>query len=50
MYAGYLSYQLPNPLPQELPLWFLLGQRQGFLIRRPSLSVPAEHAVHIRTG
>src|SRR6266852_8088972 len=26
-------FQLPNPLLQELPLWFLLGQRQRFLIR-----------------
>src|SRR5438128_1777876 len=23
-------FQLPNPLLQELPLWFLLGQRQSF--------------------
>src|SRR2546427_9454840 len=30
-------FQLPNPLLQELPLWFLLGQRQSFLIRGPSL-------------
>src|SRR6266851_781100 len=43
-------FQLPNPLLQELPLWFLLGQRQSFLIRGPSLSCPAEPAVHIRTG
>src|SRR3984893_6987730 len=40
---------LPNPLLQELPLWFLLGQRQSFLIRGPSLSCPAEPAVHIRS-
>src|SRR5580704_9451194 len=26
-------FQLPNPLLQELPLWFLLGQGQSFLIR-----------------
>src|SRR5229473_4482814 len=43
-------FQLPNPLLQELPLWFLLGQRQSFLIRGPSLSCPAEPAVHICTG
>ena len=43
-------FQLPNPLLQELPLRFLLGQRQSFLIRRPGLSGPAEPAVHIRTG
>src|ERR1700723_1376011 len=43
-------FQLPNPLLQELPLWFLLGQRQSLLIRRPSLSCSAEPAVHIRTG
>ena len=43
-------FQLPNPLLQELPLWFLLGQRQSFLIRGPSLSGPAEPAVHIRAG
>src|SRR6267154_1692325 len=42
-------FQLPNPLLQELPLWFQLGQRQGFLIRGPSLSCPAEPAVHICT-
>jgi hypothetical protein len=35
---------------QELPLWFLLGQRQSFLIRGPSLSCPAQPAVHICTG
>ena len=33
-------FQLPNPLLQELPLWFLLGQRQSFLIRGPRLSRP----------
>jgi hypothetical protein len=44
-----LLFQLPNPLLQELPLWFLLGQRQSFLIRGPSLSCPAKPAVHIRT-
>src|ERR1700733_1720605 len=43
-------FQMPNPLLQELPLWFLLGQRQSSLIRGPSLSCPAEPAVHIRTG
>src|SRR5437868_4346076 len=43
-------FQLPNPLLQELPLWFLLGQRQSFLIGRPSLGCPAEPAVHIRAG
>jgi hypothetical protein len=35
---------------EELPLWFLLGQRQRFLIRRPSLGCPAEPAVHIGAG
>jgi len=44
------SFQLPNPLLEELPLWFLLGQRQSFLIGGPGLSRPAEPAVHIRTG
>jgi len=43
-------FQLLNPLLQELPLWFLLGQGQRLLIRRPSLSGPAEPAVHIGTG
>src|SRR6266481_1650713 len=43
-------FQLPNPLLQELPLWFLLGQGQSFLVRGPSLSCPAEPAVHIRAG
>jgi hypothetical protein len=46
----HFLFQLPNPLLQELPLWFLLGQRQSLLIRRPSLSGPAEPAVHICTG
>ncbi len=51
MHAGYpFLFQLPNPLLQELPLWFLLGQRQSFLIRGPSLSCPAEPAVHICAG
>ncbi len=31
-----LLFQLPNPLLQELPLWFLVGQRQSFLIRGPN--------------
>jgi hypothetical protein len=43
-------FQLPNPLLQELPLGFLLGQRQSFLISGASLSGPAEPAVHIGTG
>src|SRR5438128_2517175 len=43
-------FQLPNPLLQESPLWFLSGQRQSFLIRGSSLSCPAEPAVHICTG
>jgi len=43
-------FQLPNPLLQELPLWFLLSQRQRLLIRSTSLSGPAEPAVHIGTG
>ena len=51
MHAGYhFLFQLPDPLLQELPLWFLLGQRQGFLIGGASLSCPAEPAVHICTG
>src|SRR5215510_759440 len=29
----FFLLQLPNPLLQELPLWFLLGQGQSFLIR-----------------
>jgi hypothetical protein len=45
-----LLFQLPNPLLQELPLWFLLGQRQSFLISGPSLSCPPQPAVHTRTG
>jgi hypothetical protein len=45
-----LLFQLPNPLLQELPLRFLLGQGQRFLIRRPSLGCPAEPAIHICTG
>ena len=48
-YSMFL-FQLPNPLLQELPLWFLLGQGQGFLISGPSLSCPAEPAAHICTG
>jgi hypothetical protein len=50
---GHLNIRIgfwPNPLLQELPLWFLLGQRQSFLIRGLSLGCPAEPAVHIRTG
>ena len=43
-------FQLPNPRLQELPLWFLLGQGQRLLIRRPSLRCPAEPAVHICAG
>jgi len=30
---------MPNPLLQELPLWFLLRQRQSFLIRGPTSAV-----------
>jgi hypothetical protein len=33
-----------------LPLRFLLGQRQSFLIRGPGLGGPAKPAVHIRAG
>jgi len=33
-------FQLPNPLLQELPRRFLLGQRQSFLIRGPGLRCP----------
>ena len=43
-------FQLPNPLLQELPLRFLLGERQSFLMRGPGLGGPAEPAVHIRAG
>ncbi len=35
---------------QELPLWFLLGQRQRLFIGSTSLGCPAEPAVHIGTG
>jgi hypothetical protein len=51
MHAGYhFLFQLPNPLLQELPLWFLSGQRQSFLIRGPSLRCPSEPAAHICAG
>src|SRR3984885_1374458 len=43
-------FQLPNPLLQELPLRFLLGQRQRFLIRGPGLSGPAQPAAQLRAG
>src|ERR1700679_778366 len=46
----FFLFQLANPLLQKLPLWFLLGQRQSFLIRGPGLSGPAEPAAHIRAG
>jgi hypothetical protein len=50
-HAGYhFLFQLPNPLLQELPFRFLLRQRQSFLVRGPSLSGPAEPAVHICAG
>jgi hypothetical protein len=42
-------FQLPNPLLQELALWFLLGQGQSFLIRGPGLGGAAQPAVHIGT-
>jgi hypothetical protein len=45
-----ILFQLPNPLLQELALWFLLGQRQSFLISGPGLRCPAKPAVHICTG
>ncbi len=48
--AQSFLFQLPNPLLQELPLRFLLGQRQSFLISGPSLGCPAEPAAHIRAG
>ena len=48
--VSQILFQLPDPLLQELPLRFLLGQRQSFLISRPSLSSPAEPAAHICTG
>src|SRR4029077_266038 len=34
----FFSVQLPKPLLQECPLWFLLGQRQSILIRGPNFS------------
>src|SRR5262249_23820503 len=43
-------FQLPNPFLQELPFRFLLGQGQGFLIRGPSLSGPAEPAAQLCTS
>ena len=43
-------FQLANALLQELPLGFLLGQRQSFLIRCPGLSDPAEPAAQLCTG
>jgi toxin ParE1/3/4 len=43
-------FQLTNPLSQELPLWFLLGQRQRLLVRRTRLSRPAQPAAHICAG
>ena len=45
-----ILFQLPNPLLQELPLRFLLGQRQRLLIRRSGLGCSAEPAVHIGAG
>lgn len=42
--------QLPNPRLQELPLRFLLGQRQSFLIRGPGFGCPAQPAARIRAG
>src|ERR1700693_2545870 len=47
---GRFLFHLPNPLWQKWPLWSLLGQLQRLLIRRPSLSCPAEPAAHICTG
>src|SRR5258708_38499152 len=43
-------FQLPNPLLQELALWFLLGQGQSLFIRGPSFDCSAEPAVHVCTG
>ena len=43
-------FQLPNPLLQELPLRFLLGQRQRLFVRSAGLGGPAEPAVHICAG
>src|SRR5579872_5362778 len=48
--AEPLLLQFLKPPREELPLWFLLRQRQCLLIRRPSLRRPAQPAVHIRTG
>src|ERR1700677_1987269 len=45
--ATLFFFQLPKALLQEFTLWLLLGQRQSFLIRGPSLSRPAEPAAHI---
>src|SRR5581483_1078197 len=42
--------QFLNPPLEELPLRFLLGQRQRFLIRSPSFSRPVQPAVHIGTS
>jgi hypothetical protein len=44
MTRDIFSFQLPNPLLQELPLRLLLRQRQSFLIRGSSLGCPAEPA------
>ena len=41
MHEHTFLLQLPNSLLQELPLWFLLGQGQRLLIRRPGLGCPA---------
>src|SRR5579862_3092739 len=43
-------FQLPDPFLQELPLRFLLGQRQRLLITSPSLSGPAEPAAQLCAG
>ncbi len=48
--TGHSSFQLSNPLLQELPLRFLLGQRQSLFIRNPGLGCPAQPAAHIRAG
>jgi hypothetical protein len=45
-----LLFQFLEPPSEELPLWFLLGQGQRLLIRRPSLGCPAEPAVSICPG
>lgn len=48
-WTRHFLFQLLDPPLQELPLPFLLGQGQRLLVRRPSLSCPAEPAMHWTT-